>query len=77
MGGQVQGNCKAGSAAADNKNIVFMGLWHVIVIAGHNVVSIELNFLPAVYLPTAELTREPGCCTAPGVSAANLWKKRL
>ncbi|GBO88532.1 hypothetical protein MSSD14B_22000 [Marinobacter salsuginis] len=34
---QIEGDGEAGSAAADNENIVFEGLWHRVVIAGHNV----------------------------------------
>ena len=35
--GQIQGNSEAGSTAADNQDIEFVGLWHRVVIAGHNV----------------------------------------
>jgi hypothetical protein len=34
---QIEGDGEAGSSAADNENIVFEGLWHRVVIAGHNV----------------------------------------
>lgn len=34
---KIKRNGQAGSAAADNENIVFIGLWHRVVIAGHNV----------------------------------------
>src|SRR5690554_6266114 len=33
---QVQRDSKASSSAANNKNVKFVGLWHWIVIAGHN-----------------------------------------
>ena len=34
---QIERDGKAGSTTADNENIVFEGLWHRVVIAGHNV----------------------------------------
>ena len=32
---QIQRNRETGRAAADNEDIVFMGLWHWVVFAGH------------------------------------------